>query len=101
VCPKGIDDGPKAVELVKLGGPCSRAPGAHIAARASLQAGVDDGRNGSHLVHLRLVQLPLLTSSIGLIWRGFGDGGVVVDALLKVYHAKHARRKSIAPDAAS
>lgn len=43
--PKGIDDGPKAVELVKLGGPCSHAPGAHIAARASLRAAVDVGNS--------------------------------------------------------
>ena len=53
--PKGIDDGPKAVELVKLAGPCSHAPGAHTAARALLQAGVGVVRNASYFVRLRLV----------------------------------------------
>lgn len=53
--PKGIDDGPKAVELVKLDGPCSHAPGAHIAARASLRAGVDaDGSIDSYCVSFLL-----------------------------------------------
>jgi hypothetical protein len=34
---------PKAVELVKLDGQCIHAPGAHIAARASVLAGVGIG----------------------------------------------------------
>jgi len=43
---EGIDDGARAVELVKLGGPCSHTPGAHIATHVHSrlpQAGVDVG----------------------------------------------------------
>lgn len=108
---EGIDDGARAVELVKLGGPCSHAPGAHIAlhvqSRLLLQAGVDvgmlvvmvvdDSSNYGGCLH-PAQQSPPKMARHGVC---FSDGGGALDAALKLYPAKHAQTASIVPDAAS